>query len=139
MSIATAHNRGFTRCLCDGLLLRILLGHFPSSGIAGMVLNIILTLCPVQYVSSSGNPTMSIPGISFDEPFRWFFCLPICLIPVTGACHVFFLVGLRAFFYGTFFLTGAVISSFLIVSFFVTLHTRSIYIQSLFLAVRGGP
>ena len=34
----------------DHSYLLLLLGLFPSSGVAGMVLNIILPLCPVQYI-----------------------------------------------------------------------------------------
>ena len=119
---------------------------FPSSGVTGMVMNIILPLCPVQCVHLF-NSTLSISLL--HEAFHLVFYLPRRLITDSCASNIvlrmcpssLFLTCPYHFslFCVIFFVTGATFtdpltSSFLILSFFVTphIHLSIIHLQSPF-------
>ena len=67
----------FTVCLFNCQSLLLILGLFPSSGVAGTVMNIIiLPLCPVQYILHI-SPSLSMNLL--QESFPLIFCLSLSL------------------------------------------------------------
>ena len=61
------------------------LRFFPSSMVAGMVSNIILPLCPVQYALHFND---ALPISPLHESFHLVFCLHLRVFPGTGASNI---------------------------------------------------
>ena len=70
------------KCLCFLLMeMFLLLWLFPLSGVARVVLNISLPLCPVQYRLVLFNSTLSIP-------LHLVFCSPLHVFAGTGGSTI---------------------------------------------------
>ena len=117
----------------DHSFLLFLPGLFPSSGVAGMVLNIILPLCPVQYFLLI--PTLSISLL--HEFFHLVFYLRLRLFPGTGASNILLSSSLLtcpyhfSLFSVIFFVTGATFTDRILS------HVRFIFHLSSWLHIHG--